>query len=189
MIDKQFAKTVSMNGDWEWGSKFAGVNLSCNYFVFDIMSRLVEENPQIQLICELGTHTGGMAIYLSIEALRKKIPFHTFEKDKQITRETNDLLEKLGATQHIYDVFEYPDKVIAIIQEQPTFLICDGGDKMKEVEKFLGYLKVGSVISCHDYPLEVTDAIFPVLAEKCIPIRPFEWSEKNAQFVSWKVIK
>lgn len=187
--DLEWLKGQDINGSWQWGSQFAGVKLSCNYFVFDIMSRIIDENPQIQLICEIGSHTGGMAIYLSLEALRKKLPFHTFEKDKQITRETNDLLEKLGANMHIYDVFEYPDKVIAIIQEQPAYLICDGGRKHAELEKFIGYLKPGSVVSCHDYPLEINDSHFAPLYERAVPIRTFEWSEKNAQFSSWKIIK
>jgi len=188
MKDREFAKTISINGDWAWGTQFAGIKMASNYFVFHLMSKLLSENPHIQKICEIGTHTGSMAVYLGLEGLKMGgVPVHTFEKDKQVTRQTSDLLEKLKVEQHIYDVGIYPDKVIAQIKDQPTYLVSDGGNKVADANVFLDYLPSGSILSLHDYSIEVLDSQLGKIYEKCIPIRPYEWNETNAQFASFKV--
>lgn len=185
--DLEWLKTVDINGSWSWGNKFAGITMASNYYVFDIMSRLIDENPQIRSINEIGTHTGTFAVYLGIEGIRKNIPVRTFEINKQISKETNTLLEKFGVVQEVWDVFAYPEKVIELIDKEPCYLIADGGDKKREAAMFVPSLPSGSILSVHDWGQEVVFKDLEPIADRLIPIRPEEWARTNAQFASFKI--
>ena len=187
MKDLEFSKTQNFNGDWSWGNKFLGISMSSNYYVFDIMSRLIDEYPSTRSIVELGTHTGTFAIYLGLEGVRKTIPVTTFEITKQVSVGTNTILEKLGVDQQVWDVFAYPDKVIDKINTEPCYLICDGGDKKKELALFVPHLKSGSILSVHDWGQEVTYKDLEVIFDRLIPIRPEEWGYTNCQFASFLI--
>lgn len=187
MRDLEFAKSNNFNGDWSWGNKFVGINMASNYYVFDIMSRLIDENPQIRSINECGTHTGTFAVYLGMEGVRKDIPVNTFEITKQVTKETNTILEKLGVNQHVWDVFAYPEKVIKLINKEPCYFIADGGDKPREAALFVPHLKPGSIFSIHDFGLEVTYKHLEGVADRLLAIRPEEWGQHNVQLASFLV--
>lgn len=190
MIDKEWLKGQNINGFWEWGSQFAGVRLSCNYFVFDIMSKHLSENPQIKKIVEIGTSTGGMALYLGMEAARMGIELHTWNIVKETTPETDKILNRLGVIQHIGDVFEHESSMAEMIRDQPTYLLADGGNKHRETETFVPYLQPDSLFSTHDYGQEIFDENLAVTMKKVnmMPLRVWEWGEKNAQFMTWKIL-
>ena len=190
MRDLEWEKTQSINGNWEWGSRFCNVKLASNYFVFDIMSRHLAENPQITRIVEIGTHTGGMALYLGMEAVRMGIEFHTWDIEKQTTEDTDKILNKLGVIQHIGDAFEKESEIMEMISKEPTYLLCDGGNKHREVEMFAKYLPENSIISTHDYGQEIfsEDLIATMKMTQLLPLRVQEWGEKNAQFITLKVL-
>lgn len=185
--DLEFAKTQNYNGDWAWGSKFAGIPLCCNYYVFDIMSRLIDENPQIKGIVEMGTHTGGMAVYLGLCGIQKGITVNTWEITKQISKETDTMLDKLGVIQHVFDVFAYSEKVIEQINKEPIYFLADGGDKKRELALFVPHLVRGSIVSVHDWGMEVTFKDLEAVADRLLPIRPEEWGQHNAQIASFLV--
>ena len=187
MKDLEFAKSQDINGDWSWGNQFAGIKMNSNYFVFDIMSRLIDENPQIRLINEFGTHTGTFATYLGLEGVRKKITVITWEIQKQVSEETNNLLALLSVNQEICDVFAERDRIIEIVSAQPTYLICDGGDKQAEALIFGAVLPSGSIMSIHDWGQEVTYQHLEPIWDKIIPIRPEEWGLHNCQFASFRI--
>jgi hypothetical protein len=190
MIDKEWVKGQNINGSWEWGSQFAGVKLSCNYFVFDIMSKNLSENPQIKKIVEIGTSTGGMALCLGMEAVRLGIEFHTYNIKKETTPETDRILNRLGVIQHIGDVFEQEAVIAEMLRHQPTYLIADGGNKYRETEMFVPYLQPDSLFSTHDYGQEIFDENISATMKKInmMPLRVWEWGEKNAQFMTWKIL-
>ena len=190
MIDKEWAKSNSLNGNWEWGSSFCNVKLACNYFVFDIMSRHLAENPQIKRIVEIGTSTGGMALYLGMEAVRMGIEFHTWNIVKETTPETDKILDRLGVIQHIGDVFEHEKMIAELFSGQPVYYVEDGGNKYRGVETFTKYLEKDSLLSTHDYSQEIfsENLIATMETTQLLPLRVEEWGEKNAQFITLKVI-
>jgi hypothetical protein len=189
-MDLEFAKTISMGGNWKWGTSFCNVKLACNPFVFHLMSNHLAENPQIKMICELGTHTAGMALYLGMESVRLGIPFHTWDIEKQTTADTDKILDRLGVIQHIGDVFEQEAEILKLIGDEPVMLICDSGNKCREVERFAPRLPKYSIISSHDYGEELKDDCLSWTYEHVhmMPIRAYEWGETNAQFPTWKIM-
>ena len=185
--DYEWNKTKNFQGNWEWGTLFAGIPMNCNYYVFHQISRILAENPQIKSICEIGQCTGSMTIYLALEAVRKKIPCHSWDITRQITPETEVILNSLHVRSHYMDVFAYKENIISMINTEPVYLICDGGDKKREAEMFVPHLKSGSIVSIHDYGREVFDADLIPIQDKVMPIRPHEWNLHNSQFCSLRV--
>ncbi len=73
------------------------------------------------------------------------------------------------------DVFAEPEKVIpqtAIGSWEPLILLCDGGNKPRELKTFTPYLHPGSLVVVHDwltevYPEDVPAGLVEVYGEAC----------------------
>lgn len=190
MQDLEWNKTNSLNGNWEWGSNFCNVKLACNYFVFDVLSRHLAENPQIKRIVEFGSSTGGMALYLGMESVRLGIEFYTYNILKETTEDTDRILDRLGVRQHICDIFEEEKAIVESFGTEPVFLVADAGNKWREIERFAQFLPKGSILVSHDYGRELMDEMLELTFEKVkmLPLRCWEWNEKNVQMPVWKIL-
>ncbi len=133
-------------------------------------------------IIELGTHDGGLSTFLALYAMTSQMPakaqdprepslyknqthhkhprtFHTFDNTLRDIPRTN-LLMDMGADFVQCDTLADP-KVIASIQGliqryDRTLVLCDGGDKRKEVELYGPALKKGDFIMVHDWAYDAT---------------------------------
>ena len=127
-------------------------------------------------IIEIGTFDGGMSVMFSLfvhnsnagaresegdcdnnyqfkSGQFERVPknFHTFDI-KAHNPHAIDTIELLGGHFHKEDCFENEQKIADIIKEDGrTLLLCDGGDKKREINTFSKYLKNGDVIMGHDY--------------------------------------
>lgn len=128
-------------------------------------------------IIEIGTHTGGLSLLFALYCRMSKLKaladdprepslfvnqthhkspkrFFTFdnvERDKSVHR----VLRDLGAFAFIQDAL-YDEKNIEGIREViwkggSTLLLCDGGNKKRELELYGGALKPGDFVMLHDW--------------------------------------
>jgi hypothetical protein len=125
-------------------------------------------------IIEIGTHDCGMSTLFSLYCLNSQTPavcenqteptlyknkthhkslkrFYTFDIEERDLGSIN-LIEKMGAVFEKKDCFEYEKEISNLIKKNGrTLLLCDGGDKPKEINTFCKYLKSGDVIMGHDF--------------------------------------
>jgi hypothetical protein len=100
-------------------------------------------------IIEIGTWKGGFTVFLYINA-KSDCELISYEIDPSIP----EIPEEYGIDLRIGDCFEdsYDEiKNLIIEPNKKVLLLCDGGDKVKEVQTFCQYLKPEDVIMCHDY--------------------------------------
>lgn len=125
-------------------------------------------------IIEIGTHDCGLSILLSLYCLNSKIGtvcenekepvlyknhthhknhrnFYTFDIEERDLGSIS-LIKKMGAEFFKKDCFEFEKEIGELIKKNGrTLILCDGGDKPKEVNTFSKYLKKGDVIMGHDF--------------------------------------
>jgi hypothetical protein len=102
------------------------------------------------LIIELGTRSGGLTLFL---ADNSNVPVHSFEKFKNfLTKPVIKKLETKGVVLHFADALN--SNAVPNLVKKTTgriLLLCDNGDKVREVSQFAPVLKSNDVIMGHDY--------------------------------------
>jgi len=92
-------------------------------------------------IIELGTGDGEFTAIL-----RKLGVFDIYSFDIQ-----GGNIEVSGVTYYKIDIFKYEKDIVDIFKLNKILLLCDDGDKIKEIGTFAKYLNLGDVIMAHDY--------------------------------------
>jgi cephalosporin hydroxylase len=101
-------------------------------------------------IVEFGTGVGGLSVLIGLWAKMNGANFRTYDKSDQ--RQRPDIFEALGIRFSEKDVFSHLDEIAGHIQQGGvTLVLCDDGDKPKEIETFAKYLKSGDFIMAHDF--------------------------------------
>ena len=122
-----------------------GLELAQNPYIkeaFESLSRL-----GFDCVVELGTQNGGFTIFLS-KLFKKIISFDN--KSFSRTLEAFKKYDNIEFTE--LDVFKDPQIIGNIIKTQgKVLLLCDNGNKIKEVNIYSNYLKTGDFIMAHDY--------------------------------------
>lgn len=114
------------------------------------------------IIIELGTARGGLTSYLATKCSK------VYTYDNTLSQERDNLLSKTTVIAKVADIFSEAifDEIKTLIQSSgPALLLCDNGDKIREVNLFSPVLKPGDVIMAHDY---AHNGIFPA---------GWQWSE------------
>lgn len=128
------------------------------YFVdLYLWEALLNSNPQLRGIVEIGTWHGGMSRYLYAQAEARGLFFATF--DSMVPESPPPCFEKT-------DVFRYPFKVVEAAGEDPVALFCDGGNKPRELKTFAPLMPEGSIIIVHDWGKETLASDVPVYVEE-----------------------
>lgn len=179
-------KYKSENGDWEWFTNFAGIYQMHNYYVYHIFSTVMNENPQIKRIVELGTAVGGMTVPLGLEAIRKDADMFTFNIKDETSEETKKIFNQLGVQVTIGDIFEDGMRSrIKNLFDRPTYLICDNGLKPDEFNAFVPSLPSGSIVSVHDWMVEFLPKHTEFCQHLIEPFHPELWNNHNVQLATW----
>ncbi len=131
----------------------------CGVHIAQIPETLLVFNEFLQQetfdrVVEIGTSRGGLSIFLSLVCFMYEMEFYTFDIEDRHQVRVGQLLRRLGSRYKRLNVFR--DKGTAEIRslielEGRTLLLCDGGDKKREIQIFSPFLKVGDVIMGHDY--------------------------------------
>jgi cephalosporin hydroxylase len=142
---------------WEPWTRFVGQPAGHSPYVYQVISDILLRN-EVSAIIEVGTMYGALTMYLGLWGLRLDVPVISFDIDQNLSEPVARVLDGLGVVRYEMDVFS--ERAVSIIQAlatKPVYLICDGGDKPREVETFTPLLPIGSVISVHDWGDEIHD--------------------------------
>jgi hypothetical protein len=115
-----------------------------DYFLWEV---LLNEHPHARGIVELGTWEGGFSLYLAYQALERGIFFRTYD----VVRPEREIP---GFVQ--LDIFASADEIGAWLRgKEPLMLLCDGGNKPRELRIFSRFLSPESTIVAHDWGEEI----------------------------------
>ena len=110
---------------------------------------------QPKTIIEFGTAGGGLTCLLGLYCSACDATMHTFDISKKTSAGVDSTLRSLGTNVHITDIFSNVGRgcVAGILSEckRPVLLLCDNGNKIREVNEYSILLKSGDVIMAHDY--------------------------------------
>lgn len=102
-------------------------------------------------VLELGTYGGGFITALAVHACMIGARVVTYDRmlpDERIA----PLGTSLGVSFRQADIWESEHEIAELIAGSgTTYVLCDGGDKPRELAMFARYLKPGDVIAVHDY--------------------------------------
>lgn len=127
-------------------------------------------------IVELGTFRGGLSLFLALHAEQSGAVFATFDNEPAWLAETPLTDRYVRGAVNIIDVFT-PDgqrmvhAVLALSGDRPALLVCDNGDKRREVATFAPMLRQKDWLAVHDvgteiFLTEIPDSYVPVLDEE-----------------------
>lgn len=130
-----------------------GMAMCQNRLAVPTWSYAMEACPP-RTIVEIGTYNGGFTTALAVHAHFLGARVVTFDRclpDERIS----PLARHLGVEFVQGDVWQLEDRIGALVGGPgQTFLLCDGGDKRRELQTFARYLKPGDVIGAHDYHVD-----------------------------------
>lgn len=118
---------------------------------------LIEEY-EIKTFIELGVAYGGLAnLMLKYGNEYKDFSYYGFEIDQNQIRPPMQNRPEIMIT----DVFSQvcQDRVKSVIENSVghVLVLCDGGNKSREMVMYAPMLRVGDLMMGHDYPGEITD--------------------------------
>jgi hypothetical protein len=134
---------------------------------FYLWEVVLNENPQLRGIVELGTWRGGFTRYLHAQA--------TVRWEEPIFK-SYDIFEPAVAVPGFekLDIYRYADRVKGFLGtlDAPVALFCDGGNKPRELATFPASLPERSVVIVHDWGTEtllddVPDNLVECYGELC----------------------
>ena len=142
---------------------------SQSFSAFKLLENLIV-TEKIEYVVEIGSQKGGLSVYLGTTAcVSEQFLFHTFEVDKTAWYKREDegaghWFEKMETICPYCKSFEmniFSEHAFNIIQENirkyKTLIICDGGNKPLELQKFGEILKLNDLIMAHDFYIEIAD--------------------------------
>lgn len=163
---------------YETGDRAAtvlGMPMCQNRLAVPTWSYAMEALPPTRVI-EIGSYSGALAIALGLHC--RAIGARMVSYDVNRTSESLDPIAKaLGVEFRTASCWDAEAELAALIGEAgTTFVLCDGGNKPRELATFARYLKPGDVIGAHDY-----DAVHEY--DPSVPgnLRPWPFSEIRAE--------
>lgn len=120
------------------------VTVQQNYAAQRVWSEFFRTH-QIELAIEIGTARGGFTAFLA-EHVPRVESFDIVRHREFVS--TPDV--------HFYqcDVFDYCQCTAQCALQERKLLICDGGNKPREIQTFTPYLNVSDFVAVHDYDID-----------------------------------
>jgi len=162
-----------------------------NYRLYHIAGDIIQANPQIKSIVELGTGRGALTMFLGLWGLRLGIPVVSTDITDGRCKEILHVLKAINVEFIQADEFDpATDKILlSKINELPTLFFCDGAKKNWELNHWATLLPRQSIIAAHDFGVEFMPSdITPETAKLISPIAPERWMEMNSQTAFYKII-
>lgn len=131
-----------------------------DYFLWEA---ILNERKDLESIVELGTWKGGFSLYLACQARERGLSFRTYDvapPDREIP----------GFVQ--LDIWAQTDTIGEHLERHtPVILLCDNGNKPREVKTFSRYVTDGLIV-VHDWrtefmPEDVPDGLEMVYGDFC----------------------
>ncbi len=127
-------------------TSFFGVPCGQLWADFYLWELLLNRHPELKAIAEVGSWQGGFSRYLAVQAEGRGLEFRTW-----------DVIEPEPAPPGFVklDVFADPDPIIRFLNIwEPVLLLCDGGNKPRELRTFAPHIGAGLVV-VHDWQTEI----------------------------------
>lgn len=185
-------KNVNSDRSWRWHLTFIGQYMQHNYYEYHVLDDIIVNNSQIKSIIEIGTGYGALSIVLGLHGIKKNINIYTVDINSELSKHILPIFKALNIQYDYCDCFNsfIIDKINNIINNQPTYIICDGGNKIKEFNFWAPRIPIGSIISAHDWQVEISmDNIKEVVDKYLQPYKPERWMEMNIQFATFTKVK
>lgn len=100
---------------------------------------------------EIGTYFGGLSVFLKILALNTGAEFVTYDINAEQVLYPH-LFKQLDIDFVVGDMWQNLDKIgERIASPGLSLVLCDGGNKPREVLELSRFLKSGDIIMSHDY--------------------------------------
>jgi hypothetical protein len=104
-----------------------------------------------QRVIEIGSYNGAFSIALGLHCCAINARMYTFDINEW-SEQFAPIGKALGVTFQRASCWDIEAQIVRLIRaDGPTFVLCDGGDKPRELATFARYLKPGDVIGAHDY--------------------------------------
>jgi hypothetical protein len=130
------------------GTSFGGRPVAQYWVEFMLWEAILNDNPQIETIVELGTWEGGFSHFLAAQAGARNLGFRTYDAVVFNSQVPPGFVR--------CDIFGEADTVAEYLQGSgPTALFCDNGNKPRELRTFPQHLQEGSLVIVHDWETEV----------------------------------
>ncbi len=111
----------------------------------------MERYPPARIV-EIGTCNGGFTIALGIHAYRIGAHVSTYDVSIAPDERFVELATFLGIRFRTADVWTVEAEIAGLIAAPGvSYVLCDGGNKRRELATFARYCKPGDVIGAHDY--------------------------------------
>ena len=120
---------------------------------------VLNDNPQLVGIVELGTWQGGFSWFLHMQAQARGLSFTTYDVQKPDRDDIPGFVQT--------DIYRYANELgLEFGQLGPIALFCDGGNKPRELNTFPPFLAPQSVILVHDWGTETLQSDVPEFVEE-----------------------
>jgi hypothetical protein len=146
---------------------FGGVTCAQYWVDFMLWESILNTNPHLLGIIELGTWEGGFSRYLYAQAQARSIKFATYDV----------VVPQLSVAPPFFvqlDIYRYPERIeqVGKVMGGPVALFCDGGNKPRELRTFPPLMPEGSIIVVHDWgtetmPTDVPDFLEELYGQYC----------------------
>lgn len=130
--------------------KYRGLLATQKEGTFDCFRRLFVEE-EFDRIIELGTGNGVLTAFLAAQGKTHNFDLHSFDI-KVRKRSLYDVAIDLGVKLYREDIIQNKNKkIVRLLGEGRTLLLCDNGNKIREWHLYAPHLKELDVIMAHDY--------------------------------------
>jgi len=148
-----------------------GLPMCQNRIAVPMWSHAMEVLPPARIL-EIGSYNGAFATALGLHAFMIGAPIDTYDLNPPDER-IAPIGRALGVTFHAGDVWGALPLIEAkIAAPGVSFVLCDGGDKRRELAALAPALKPGDVIAAHDY--DAAHELDPMIPASD---RAWPWSE------------
>lgn len=159
---------------------FLGLHTRQLWRDFQLWEAFLKQHVGLKALVEVGTYQGGFSVFLRLWAAQLGAQFWTFDRER-FPGVDSPAAQRVGLERCFVrgDVFlEGKPRLLEVLADEdnhPLLLFCDGGNKSREFQMFVPYLKPGDLVAVHDWGDEffpkdvepVAHLVEPVFADEC----------------------
>lgn len=124
---------------------------------------ILTKNPDIMRVVEIGTACGGLALFFGACVRERGGQVLTIDNQKLMEfgyDKWSAEAPKYNVTFMLMDCFnpESVQKIAEFIKGHRALILCDNGEKKREVSLYVEILKKDDILMAHDYQGEISDA-------------------------------
>lgn len=139
-------------------TSFGGITAAQYLIDFYLWECILNENPQLKTIIEFGTWRGGFSWYLYSQAKVRNMSFITYDSIIHFKIRPPGFVKR--------DIFADYEEIGRLISLGPCAVLCDNGNKPREVKTFAPYLTNDSIMIAHDWNTEFFEEDIPEYMEQ-----------------------